>query len=298
MPHRTTCIPWAIALVVAILPSRGAAQLGGPAWTNPREPFQIADDLYYVGTEDLSSYLFTSEAGHILIDAPLDENVPQIVASIRSLGFDPADVRIQLASHAHLDHVGGLAAMGRVTGAELLISEPDAPYVNAGRDFGLEGMTDGYPSAAVRRTFRDGETIRLGDIALTAHLTPGHTPGCTSWTGTVRIQGEPYDFVSVCSLSVLGNYELGGAEPTYAGQARDYCRSVAHLEGLDPDIFLGAHGSWFGIEEKQARRRAGESTAFVERRMYREYLAEARTSIERALSRAGFTGGCAALVGP
>jgi len=286
-----------IALLLAALPLTAAAQLGGPSWTNAREPFQIADNLYYVGTEDLSSYLFTSEAGHILIDAPLDENVPQIVASIRSLGFDPADIRIQLASHAHLDHVGGLAAMERVTGAQLLISEPDAPYVIQGKDFGLDGMTNGYPPASVTRTFRNMETIRLGDIALTAHLTPGHTPGCTSWSGTVRIQGEPYDFVSVCSLSVLGNYELGGDEPTYQGQARDYCTSVAHLESLDPDIFLGAHGSWFGIDDKQAKRKAGDAKAFVEREMYRDYLSQARASIERALSRAGFTGGCAALAG-
>jgi len=290
------CIVSAIGLL-GWLPLTAAAQLGGPDWTNPREPVQIADDLYYVGTEDLSSYLFTSDAGHILIDAPLDENVPQIVANIRSLGFDPSDIRIQLASHAHLDHVGGLAAMGRITGADLLISEPDAPYVSRGKDFGLDGMTDGYPAATVARTFRNLETIRLGDLALTAHLTPGHTPGCTSWTGTVRIEGEPYDFVSVCSLSVLGNYELGGDAPTYRGQARDYCTSVAHLESLEPDIFLGAHGSWFGIDEKQARRKAGDVKAFVERDLYGDYLRRARVSIERALSRAGFTGGCAALVG-
>jgi metallo-beta-lactamase class B len=282
-----------LGLVLAGMPVPGSAQVGGASWTNPREPFQIADNLYYVGTEDLSSYLFTSDAGHVLIDAPLDENVPQILASIRSLGFDPADIRIQLASHAHLDHVGGLAAMGRATGADLLISEPDAPYVGEGRDFGLEGMTAGYPPATVTRVFGDGQTIRVGDIALTSHLTPGHTPGCTSWTGTVRIQGEPHDFVSVCSLSVLGNYQLGGDAPTYEGQARDYCTSVAHLESLDPDIFLGAHGSWFGIDEKQARREAGDSGAFVERDMYRDYLARARASIERALAGAGFTGGCA-----
>jgi len=282
--------------VVFVAPKLLAGQVGTPDWTNPREPFQIADDLYYVGTEGLSSFLFTSDEGHILIDAPLDENVPAIVENIRSLGFDPTDIRIQLASHAHLDHVGGLAAMERITGADLVISEPDAPYVEAGRDFGLGGMTDGYPAVHVTRTIGHLETVRLGDIELTAHLTPGHTPGCTSWSGTVEIQGEPYDFLSVCSLSVLGNYELGGDTPTYEGQARDYCTSVAHLESLDPDIFLGAHGVWFAVDQKQARRIAGDVEAFVEHEMYRAYLARARESIERRLAQAGYIGGCAALM--
>lgn len=286
-----------VASMLLASPTAALAQIGGPEWTNPRQPFQIADNLYYVGTEDLSSYLFTSSEGHILIDAPLDENVPQIVANIRSLGFAPADIRIQLVSHAHLDHVGGIAAMERITGAELVVSERDAPFVRAGRDFGLEGITDGYPPAVVTRTIGDLETVRLGDIALTAHLTPGHTPGCTSWSGSVRIEGQPYDFVSVCSLSVLGNYRLGADDPTYEGQARDYCTSVAHLEGLHPDIFLGAHASWFGIDEKEQRRLAGDARAFVERDMYRSYLAAARTSIERRVAQAGYAGGCAALVG-
>jgi metallo-beta-lactamase class B len=284
----------ATLLALALLPAAVAAQ-GTSNWTNPREPFQIADNLYYVGTEGLASFLFTSDAGHILIDAPLDENVPQIVASIRRLGFDPADVRIQVASHAHLDHVGGLAAMGRVTGAELVLSEADAAYVSEGSDFGLN--TAGYPAAPVSRTIGHMETVRVGDVVLTAHLTPGHTPGCTSWGGTVTIEGEPYDFISVCSLSVLGNYELAGNDPTYEGQARDYCTSLAHLESLEPDIFLGAHGGWFGIDDKQRRRMAGDATAFVERDRYREYLAGARTSIERRLAEAGFSGGCAGVLG-
>lgn len=285
-----------VSLAAVAVPTAARAQLGGPEWTNPRQPVQIADNLYYVGTEDLSSYLFSSDQGHILIDAPLDENVPQIVANIRSLGFDPADIRIQLVSHAHLDHVGGLAAMGRVTGADLVISEADAPYVEEGRDFALDGMTDGYPAADVTRTIGHLQTVRLGDIVLTAHLTPGHTPGCTSWTGTVRIEGEPYELVSVCSLSVLGNYHLEPEDPTYPGQARDYCTSVAHLESLSPDIFLGAHASWFGLDEKAIRRASGDAKAFVEREMYRDYLARARASIERRLTAAGFTGGCAALL--
>ena len=275
------------------MPAAAAAQ-GNSDWTNPREPFQIADDLYYVGSQGLSAFLFTSDEGHVLIDAPLEENVPGILANIRSLGFDPEDVRIQLASHAHFDHVGGLAAMQGATGADLILSEADAAYVREGRDFGLR--TSGYPAAQVSRTLEHLETVRVGPIALTAHLTPGHTPGCTSWAGTVEIDETPYDFVSVCSLSVLGSYELAGEAPTYEGQARDYCTSVAHLESLDPDIFLGPHADWFGADEKAARRAAGDATAFVEREMYRDYLSRARATIERRLAEAGL-GGCSPVLG-
>lgn len=287
--------PLVVLAVLAAAPASVTSQ-GSSDWTAPREPFQIADDLYYVGTEGLASFLFTSDEGHVLIDAPLDVNVPQILGNISQLGFDPVDIRVLLASHAHLDHVGGLAAMREATGADIVLSEADAAFVREGRDFGLEGVTDGYPAAPVTSTIEHLETVRVGDVELTAHLTPGHTPGCTSWAGTVEIEGEPYDFVSVCSLSVLSYYELGGDEPTYEGQARDYCTSVMHLESLDPDIFLGAHGSWFGIDTKQARRASGDPRAFVEHEMYRGYLTRARASIERALRDAGFADGCAGLV--
>jgi metallo-beta-lactamase class B len=232
--------------------------------------------------------------GHILIDAPLEENVRKILDNIRALGLDPADIRVLLVSHAHFDHVGGVADMLQATGAELVVSEADAAFVREGRNFGLGGT---YPAARVARTVGHLETVRVGPNVLTAHLTPGHTPGCTSWGGAVEIDGSSYSFVSVCSLSVLGNYELGGDDPTYRGQARDYCASVAHLESLDPDIFLGAHGGWFGIDEKMARRQSGDATAFVEGGMYRDYLAQARASIERSLADAGFTGGCSGVTG-
>ncbi|MEX1258319.1 MAG: subclass B3 metallo-beta-lactamase [Gemmatimonadota bacterium] len=279
--------------LLAALPSGLLAQ--SPDWTEPRTPVRIADQLYYVGTAGLASYLFTSSEGHILIDAPLQANVPLILENIRSLGFDPADIRIQVASHAHFDHVGGLADMLEATGAELVLTEADATFVRSGRDFGLEGITAGYPPATVTRTIGHLETVRLGDLALTAHLTPGHTPGCTSWGGEVQIEGERYEFVSVCSLSVLPYYTLGGDEPTYEGQAKDYCTSLTHLESLDPDIFLGSHGSWFRLDEKIARRLAGDAMAFVEQGMYREYLSAARASIERALAEEGFAGGCSGL---
>jgi metallo-beta-lactamase class B len=264
-------------------------------WTEPREPFQIGAGLYYVGTAGLAAYLFTSDQGHILIDAPLDENVERVVANIRALGFDPADVDVQLASHAHFDHVGGLARMGAITGAELVLSEADASYVGQGRDSGLPGLA-GYPPARADRTVGHLETVTLGPWRLTAHLTPGHTAGCTSWSGDVVIEGRSRSFLSVCSLSVLGSYRLVGPEATYPGQGRDYCRSVAHLRTLEPEVFLGPHGSFFGLEEKLAQRRAGNALAFVEGDRYRQYLDSAERAIERTLTEQGHAGGCASLL--
>lgn len=274
------------------LPSVVTAQ--NADWTERVEPFAIAEGLYYVGPVGLSAYLLTSADGHILIDAPLRENVPLILENIRSLGFDPADVRIQLASHAHYDHVGGLADMLAATGAELVLSEGDAPFVRSGDDFGLD--TQGYSAAAPVRTIGHLEKIRIGDREITAHLTPGHTPGCTSWSGTVEIGGEEFRFVSVCSLTVLSTYRIVGDGATYAGQGADFCRSVAHLRTLDPDIFLGAHGAFFGLAEKLAALRAGNEAAFVERQRFTRYLDGAEANIERALLAQGHEGGCDSLI--
>jgi metallo-beta-lactamase class B len=282
----------ALAALAALALSRPAAAQSD--WTEPREPFQIGDGLYYVGTAGLAAYLLTSAEGHILIDVPLDENVEQVLANIRTLGFDPADIRIQLASHAHFDHVGGIARMQEITGAELVLSEADARFVGEGRDFGLSGLA-GYPPARADRTIEHLDAVSLGPWRLTAHVTPGHTAGCTSWSGDVVIEGRSYGFVSMCSLSVLGSYRIVGSDATYPGQGGDYCRSVAHLRTLDPEVFLAPHGSFYGLEEKLAARRAGDALAFVEKERYARYLDNAQGSIERTLSEQGHTGGCAAL---
>jgi metallo-beta-lactamase class B len=284
--------PLGAALGYALCASSSAAAQSD--WTEPLAPFEIGEGLYYVGTAGLAAYLFTSDDGHILIDVPLEENVERIVANVRSLGYDPADIRIQLASHAHFDHVGGLARMGVITGAELVLSDADARYVAEGRDFGLGG-TAGYAAARPDRTIGHLESVSLGRWRLTAHLTPGHTAGCTSWSGEVEIEGRPYTFVSVCSLSVLGSYRLVGPEPTYEGQGRDYCRSVAHLRTLEPEVFIAPHGTFYGLGEKLAARAAGDALAFVERERYARYLENAERSIERTLAEQGHAGGCAAL---
>jgi len=273
-----------LGLVMLAFPQAGLAQM--PAnWTEPFEPVQIADNLFYVGSAGLSAFLLTSDDGHMLIDATLDENVPRVLDNIRSLGFEPRDIRVHLVTHAHFDHVAGAAQILRETGAELLVSELDATFLSAGRDFGFE--SDGYPPAQVTRTLAHLETVRLGDIAVTAHATPGHTPGCTSWSGTVTISGDPRRFVLVCSLSALSDYRLAGDDPTYSGQAADFCQSLGHLRSLESDIFLSNHGQFFGLEERAASRRAGDALAFVDSEAQGLFLDGAAVAIDRALTGQG-----------
>lgn len=275
--HRRALPLFALPAFVALLPGPAAAQ--SASWTEPFDPVPVADDVYYVGSRGLSSFLFTSTDGHILVDPTLDENVPGILDRVRSLGFDPADIRVVLVTHAHWDHVGGLASLLAATGAELRVAEADAPFVEAGRDFGFE--SDGYAPARVDARLGDGETVRVGDAALTAVLTPGHTPGCTSWRGTVRVAGVERSFVLVCSLSVL-DYDLAGDDATYPGQGDDFCRSLARLEALDADVYLSNHPGFFGLADKAARARAGDAEAFVDPGGLAGFLGSARRAIDEA----------------
>jgi metallo-beta-lactamase class B len=280
-------------LLPLLLAQCGASQ--PPAWTQAIEPFQIAGPLHYVGTADLTAFLFATPEGHVLIDVPLEENAPLVLRNVRKLGFEPEDVEIQLASHAHYDHVGGIATALRTTGARLLLSERDAELVAAGGkgDFHL-GDSAAYPAAKAARTLADGEQVKLGGVTLTAHLTPGHTRGCTTWSATIDAgDGEMLDVVSVCSLTVLPGYRLAGPSPSYPGIARDYCQSLATLRSLTPDVFLASHGSFFGLLEKVEKRRAGDRRAFVDPDGYREWVERAGERVESTLREQGVAGGCA-----
>lgn len=266
-------------------------------WTKAVEPFRIADDLWYVGSAELTAFLLTSPDGHVLIDAPLEENVGMVLANVRALGFDPADIRVQLASHGHFDHVGGIAAIVAAAGSELILSEADADLIaDGGASDDLLGDTATYPAATATRTVAHLETVTVGPIELTAHLTPGHTRGCTTWSGTATIGGEALEFVSVCSLTVLPGTRLLGSAPSYPGIARDFCASVEHLESLAPDLFLASHASFIRLDGKLEALRAGEPRAFVDPEGYRRWVARARERIEQELARQGEPGGCAAVL--
>ena len=233
----------------------------------PVGPFRIADNLYYVGTTNVTSFLLTGPEGHVLIDGAYPETGPMIIESISKLGFEITDVKILLNSHGHADHAGGLALLQEVSGAELWISEGDAHLVERGgrgdRSFGplrlLQFIGFGtFPEAHVDQRFKNGDTIRLGPIELTAHVTAGHTPGCTSWSFPVQDGERTLLAVSICSLTLSPFLSLVEPE-TYPGIKDDFERSFLTLRSLPADIFLASHTNWFDMQRKLSARDTAEN---------------------------------------
>ncbi len=273
------------AIVTRVFLMAGAALVGGTAaaqtdaQTHPREwtevipPFRIADRIYYVGSRDLAAYLIDGGSGLILIDAGLPEFSAQLLKNIRTLGFDPKRVRILLSSQAHLDHAGGLAAVKAATGARMLASRSDAALLERGGKGDFQ-WGDGlpYPPVKVDGIVADGQQIKLGRASLTAQLTPGHTKGCTTWTMPIAVAGKPQVAQFVCGASAPG-YKLVG-NPAYPDILDDFRRSFAKLRTLKCDLFLGAHGSYYGLDAKRAKLAAGaRANPFVDPDGCRRYVA-------------------------
>jgi metallo-beta-lactamase class B len=247
----------------------------------PDEPFRIAGNLYYVGSTGVTSFLLTASEGHVLIDGGYPETAPLILASLARLGFDIADVEVLLNSHAHFDHAGGLRELQEASGAELWISEGDAETIAAGgagdRSFGPSRHlgVGRFPAPRVDHRFEDGTTIRVGPLALTAHVTGGHTPGCTSWSFPVR-HGDR-ELLAVMKL----------VEPeSYPGIRTDFERSFQTLRSLPADIFLAAHGSFFDMERKRRERVGAEDPAepFIDRDGYLRYIDTAEKRFREELA--------------
>lgn len=242
-------------------------------WAEPMAPFRIADDLYYVGSKDLTAYLIKTRDGLILLDGGVPENADAELANIRTLGFDPRQVRILLNSHAHFDHAGVLAQIKRETGAKLYASVQDAPVLEAGGrgDF-LFGDAATFPAVKVDRRLRDGETVSLGGVTLTAHVTAGHTRGCTSWSWPVKVDGVVRQALSICSVTVLSQMRLTGPKASYPGIADDFRRTFATLHALPCDLFLSSHGGFIDLAGKRARMTPGAPNPFVDPAGCRAYL--------------------------
>lgn len=238
-----------------------AALTIAPAQTNtpdnqPAEPFRIADHVYYVGSSDIASYLIVTPAGDILIDGGYESTVPIIQANVEKLGFQLRDVKILLNTQAHYDHSAGLARLKQLTGAKLMVSEEDAPLIEAGgHDDFLFRDRYLFPPVKVDVRVKDGDTIRLGDKVLTAHLTPGHTKGCTTWTFDATDRGKTYHVVVVGGVSINPGTKVSGM-PTYPNITRDWTRTFEILDTLPCDIFLGAHAAYFGGAAKAEALRA------------------------------------------
>lgn len=262
---------WICSATLLCLSLPAAAQVPA-SWIEPVDPVRIVGNVYYVGTADLMSLLITTSEGHILIDAPLDENVPRLLASIEAIGFDPRDIRILLNTHAHYDHAGGLAQMKEVTGARLLASAPSAELLaRGGRDDFAYGDKVPYPPVVVDEIVGDGDVIALGDTRLTAIATPGHTRGGTSWTLEVPEDGKTLRVLVAESLSAPG-YQLFENE-RYPEILDDFRSSFDRLRAVEADVFISTHGSNYDLIDKLAAVRAEGTNPFIDSTTVARYAA-------------------------
>ncbi len=273
------------AATLACVASVAAAALSPEEqkWNEPVEPFRIAGNLYYVGAREVTSYLVATPIGHVVIDSGFAETVPQVLANIRTLGFRPEDVEWLLISHPHYDHAGGIADLRGATGARIAVSAADAEQAARGGvgDFAF-GDRFPYRPFTADRLLRDGDTVALGGSVLTANVTPGHTRGCTSWTMDVVEGGKPLHVVFVCSVTAPG-YQLAKND-AYPSIVDDYRQTFRRLGAMPADVFLAAHGSFFGLVEKRAALcRNPERNPFVDPEGYRDHVERLRQQFEQRL---------------
>lgn len=280
---RSAIFAAAFALLAA---AASAAELSPffEAMNQPAKPFQIGDNIYYVGASDVTSFLIVTDKGLILTDGGFPQTAPQIEANIKTLGFDIKNVKILMNSHAHFDHAGGLAELKQASGATMVSSKADAPVLESGGKIDFVDLGVTFPPVKPDRIVTDGEKLTLGHTTLTIHLTPGHTRGCTSWSLTTHVAGKAEQILYICSLTVLSNYSLV-KKPSYPGIAEDFAHSIAKLRALPCDIMLASHGSFFGLKEKRAKLDAGDEAAFVDASSCKTYLDVAEKNYKAALAK-------------
>jgi metallo-beta-lactamase class B len=253
-------------------------------WDEPAEPIRIVGPLYFVGTQGLSSWLFATPEGHILFNTGTPKSGPMIAASIRKLGFKPDEIRIIINGHGHSDHAGAFAYMKQLSGAKVAIMEEDVAMVEDGgkSDFhyGKDWQVMGQPPVKVDRGLRDGDQVRLGDVLLTAHHTPGHTRGATTWTTTLVADGKAYAVVFPDGGGFNPGYRVAGRNPSYPGIEEDYRRTLHTWEMVKPDIWLAPHTEYFGMEAKRTRAAKEGVNAWVDPEGYRKFVAAKRRAFE------------------
>jgi metallo-beta-lactamase class B len=277
-------------LVIGLLASSVAGPVSAQQnadWTRPCPAFKLIGNIYWVGTYDLSTYLVTTPAGHILINSGLKATVPQIEAGVEALGFRVADVRILLATHAHWDHAAGLADLKRRTKAQMAMSAADAPLLEDGgaSDFRFGGEPDtSFEPVRVDRRLRDGDTIALGGVTITAHHHPGHTKGAMSFTTTVREAGRDYRVVIANLGSINPGVTVSGMR-TYPSIGQDYARTFAAQKALPVDVFLASHASQFRLHDKYTPGDAYDPNRFVDPAGYLAAVERLEAAFERQLAK-------------
>ncbi|MBO0857627.1 MAG: subclass B3 metallo-beta-lactamase [Chloracidobacterium sp.] len=253
------------------------------SWNRPVKPYRIVGNIWYVGASGVTSFLITTSKGHILLDSGFSETAPMIRRNIDQLGFKLTDVRILINSHAHYDHAGGLAELKELTGAKLMATEADAALLARGGKGDFQwGDKYSYKPVKTDRVLRDGDQVELGEVRLTARLTPGHTKGSATWTMKVDEEGKQYDVVFSTSVSAPG-YNLVNNDK-YPNIVDDYRRTFQILKSLPCDVFLGPHAEFFSMKEKMARMEGGtKPNPFIDTDGYREYVADGEKGFEKTL---------------
>lgn len=286
-----------LATFVLLLAALASGQSGAPAsscancpeWNRPQQPFRVYGDTYYVGPHGLSAILITSKAGHVLIDGALPESAPQIVANIRSLGFRIEDVKLIVNSHVHFDHGGGIAELQRLSGAQVAASPWSAEVLTK------SGVGKGDPQfGAVRpvalvpraKTLRDGQTLRVGGIRLTAHFTPGHTPGGTSWTWKSCEGGRCLNLVYSDSMTPVSadGFRFSDSRE-YPSAVKDFEKSFAFLRTTPCDILLTSHPDASGLWQRlEGRQRGVRPDPLVSPNACKELAGRASEQLSRRLA--------------
>ena len=283
--HRILALA-SLALALAGFTARLAAQ-NSSDWTEPFPPHRVIGNVYYVGSRGLASYLITTPEGSILVNSSLEASVPLIRASIEKLGFKFSDVKILLISHAHFDHCAGSFQIKELTGAKYMVMDADVQEIeNGGKGNFQYGQMPNmlYKPLKVDRVLHDGDQVKLGGVVMVAHLTPGHTKGCTTWTLKVRDGGKTYDVVIVGSPNVNPGYKLVN-NPLYPQIASDYEKMFRVLKSLNCDVFLGAHGEYYGMQAKYAKLGKSEANPFVDPEGYRAYVNQKEQAFRAELAK-------------
>ena len=278
-----------ITLIAALILTSTLCAQTPSSWTQPFPPHKVAGNVYFVGSQGLASYLITSPQGHILINSSLEVSVPQIKQSIETLGFRYKDVKILLISHAHWDHCAGSALIKEQTGAKYMVMDGDVAEVEDGGrsnfEYGKDASTHFKP-AKVDRVLHDGDQVKLGGNVLVAHLTPGHTKGCTTWAWKTREGGKDYEVVVVGSPNANQGYQLVD-NALYPKIADDFELTFRTLKSLRCDIFLGAHGDYYGMSAKVARMQAKGPNQFLDPDGYQAYVADRERAFRTELQKQG-----------
>lgn len=276
-----------VGLLCAACAPAAHAQTAASGYLAPFPPHHVIDNIYFVGSKDLGIYLITTPQGDIIVNAGLEESAPMIRQSVEKLGFKMSDVKILLISHAHFDHDAGAEAIKQMTGAKYMVMEPDVSVVESGgkTDFFYGDMPGGlYPAVKVDRVLHDGDTVELGGTVLTAHLTPGHTKGCTTWTMKAHDGGKTYDVVIVGSMNVNAGFKLVN-NAKYPQIASDYEKTFRVMKSLPCDVFLGAHGGYYGMEAKYAELQKGGTNPFIDPAGYKAYVANREAAFQAELKK-------------